>query len=85
MLIFTILHVCVSCLYSGIDIDGDTVGFAYKHTMCSDAHSVGVTQDGGRSLSAVSSTAAHEMGHNFNMDHDGNKVEIKFVILMTSI
>ena len=58
------------------------MGVAYEHTMCSDTHSVGVTEDGGRSLSAVASTAAHEVGHNFNMAHDGNKVEIKIVILV---
>ena len=39
--------------------------------MCSDRDSVGVTWDGGRSLTAVASTAAHELGHIFNMGHDG--------------
>ena len=41
--------------------------------MCSTRSSVGVTQDGGRSLSSTASTAAHELGHIFNMGHDGMK------------
>ena len=58
-------------LYSGIDLDGVTVGFAFMGTMCSSRASTALVQDGGRSLESVASTAAHEMGHNFNMDHDG--------------
>ena len=47
------------------------MGIAFVGTMCSTTSSVGVTQDGGRSLSSVASTAAHELGHVFNMNHDG--------------
>jgi predicted Zn-dependent protease len=47
------------------------VGIAFVGTMCSTTSSVGVTQDGGRSLSSVATTAAHELGHVFNMNHDG--------------
>ena len=57
--------------HSGVDIDGDTAGIAFLRTMCSDSNSVGVTQDGGGSLSSVASIAAHELGHIFNMNHDG--------------
>ena len=35
--------------------------------------SVGVTQDGGRAVSSTGSTAAHELGHEFNMGHDAGK------------
>ena len=63
------LHHSYVC--SGVEIDGDTVGIAFIGEMCSDTHSVGVTQDGGGSLSSVASTAAHELGHIFNMNHDG--------------
>ena len=40
-------------------------------TMCSSRASTALVYDGGRSLESVASTAAHEMGHNFNMNHDG--------------
>lgn len=43
-------------------------------TMCSPTSSVGLTQDGGRSLASTASTAAHELGHIFNMNHDGEKL-----------
>ena len=42
--------------------------------MCGSS-SVGVTQDGGRSPASVASTAAHELGHIFNMGHDGRNVQ----------
>ena len=67
MLLFSII------INSGIDLDGSTVGVAFVGTMCSPTSSVGVTQDGGRSLSSTASTAAHELGHIFNMGHDGKK------------
>ena len=63
--------IVVLFLTSGIDLTGSTVGIAFIGTMCSSTSSVGVTQDGGRSLSSVASTAAHELGHIFNMGHDG--------------
>ena len=65
-------------LYSGIDLDGSTVGIAFVGTMCSTRSSVGVTQDGGRSLSSTASTAAHQLGHIFNMGHDGMKQSIDY-------
>ena len=61
--------------YSGINLDGSTIGIAFIGSMCSNTHSVGVTQDGGRSLALVASTAAHELGHIFNMDHDGIRIK----------
>ena len=60
-------------LHRGIDLDGDIVGKAFVNEMCSDTHSVGVTQDGGRAISSVGVTAAHELGHIFNMGHDGSE------------
>jgi len=55
---------------SGIELDELTLGAAYVGGMCDKFHSVSFTQDGGNPLSVVTSTAAHEMGHNFNMRHD---------------
>ena len=57
----------------GIDIDGSTVGISYVGTMCRRLSSSGLSQDGGRSLNGVVTTAAHELGHTFNMNHDDGK------------
>lgn len=54
----------------GVDILGSTVGIAFIGTMCRGRSSVGLSQDGRGSLAAVGSTAAHELGHIFSMDHD---------------
>lgn len=62
----------VTTFHRGIDLEGDTVGIAFLRTMCSDSDSVGVTQDGGKSLDKVGSTAAHELGHILNMEHDNS-------------
>ena len=59
--------------HRGIDLDDGTVGIAFVRTMCSDTHSVGVTQDRGRAISSLGGTAAHELGHIFNMGHDGSE------------
>ena len=60
---------CSFLSYRGIDLDGNTVGFAFVGTMCG-PNAVGITQDGGRSIDSTASTAAHELGHIFNMNHD---------------
>ena len=54
----------------GVDLEGNTVGRAFIGTMCRGQVSVGVSQDGGRPLDSVGSTAAHELGHIFSMEHD---------------
>ncbi|XP_060106793.1 zinc metalloproteinase-disintegrin-like NaMP [Heteronotia binoei] len=59
-------------LLTGIDFDGPTVGLAYVGTMCSDAHSSGVVQDHNTNPIAIGATMAHEMGHNFGMNHDSS-------------
>ena len=38
--------------------------------MCDDRSSVGLSQDNGGGVDFVGSTAAHELGHIFNMQHD---------------
>jgi len=51
-------------------LDGRTAGLAYVGTMCLQSYSVSVVEDGGAPLSNVISVASHEIGHNFNMEHD---------------
>ena len=65
----TSLHIC-TC--SGIDLTGDAVGLAGIGTMCSKV-SAGLTQDTGSSVAHVATTAAHELGHIFNMRHDNRR------------
>lgn len=52
-------------------MERDTTGISYPHGMCNSELSIGVTNDGGRSLTAVANTIAHELGHLMNMEHDG--------------
>ncbi|KAL8173907.1 UNVERIFIED_CONTAM: hypothetical protein K2H54_034028 [Gekko kuhli] len=59
-------------LLTGIDFEGPTVGLAYVGTMCSAAHSSGVVQDHNTNPIAIGATMAHEMGHNFGMNHDSS-------------
>uniref|UniRef100_A0A8C4QZD8 ADAM metallopeptidase domain 8b n=1 Tax=Eptatretus burgeri TaxID=7764 RepID=A0A8C4QZD8_EPTBU len=57
-------------LITGIDFDGATVGLAPIGTMCSTMQSGAVNQDHSRNAVGVATTMAHEMGHNFGMQHD---------------
>ncbi|KAL5471174.1 hypothetical protein EMCRGX_G029261 [Ephydatia muelleri] len=56
-------------LLTGITLNNNIVGLAYVGTMCGSS-ATAETQDGGRTLEATASTAAHELGHNLNMAHD---------------
>ncbi len=68
-MLMLLLFIC-----SGIDIEGNTVGLAYLEVMCGSS-CAGLSQDGGRGLTGVSTTVAHELGHNFAMFHDdGGKI-----------
>lgn len=58
---------------SEYDLTGGTVGFAGVGSMCgivSGAYSTGITQATGLNPIQTASTTAHEMGHNFGMQHD---------------
>jgi len=57
---------------SGIDLDGQTIGLAPVGAMCSRI-SAGLTQDTGSSVASTASTATHELGHIFNMNHDDGR------------
>lgn len=59
------------------------MGNASMGTMCDSRSSVGLSQDGGRSLSSVIATAAHELGHIMNMKHDEDHVGNNINILYT--
>ncbi|XP_044293343.1 zinc metalloproteinase-disintegrin-like ohanin isoform X2 [Varanus komodoensis] len=59
-------------LLTGIDFNGPTVGLAYVGTMCNPSHSLGIVQDHSTNPIAIGATMAHEMGHNFGMNHDTN-------------
>jgi metallopeptidase family M12-like protein/uncharacterized protein DUF11 len=57
-------------LFTSRDLDGTTIGIAYLDSLCDSQNSVGLTES--RNVWLDSLVAAHEMGHNFGADHDGD-------------
>jgi hypothetical protein len=57
-------------LFTGRDLDGTTIGMAYVDSLCQAEQGVGFTQV--QSTWRDSLVAAHEVGHNFGADHDGD-------------
>lgn len=57
-------------LYTGRDLDGNTVGIAFVGTLCHSFFGAGLSE-GNRSTTFDSLIAAHEIGHNFGAPHDG--------------
>ncbi|KAJ8338358.1 hypothetical protein SKAU_G00373240 [Synaphobranchus kaupii] len=57
-------------LVTGMSFQGTTIGLAPLKAMCSQYQSGGVNSDHSDSAVGIAATMAHEMGHNFGMNHD---------------
>ena len=57
-------------LFTGRDLEGQTVGIAYTASLCSRRYGAGLTQASG-AVTIDALVAAHEIGHNFGAPHDG--------------
>jgi Metallo-peptidase family M12/Domain of unknown function DUF11/Reprolysin family propeptide len=57
-------------LFTGRDLEGSTIGMAYVDSLCQAEHGVALTE--AQSTWRDSLVAAHEIGHNFGADHDGD-------------
>ena len=57
-------------LFTNRDLDGNTIGIAYLDSVCDNQNAVGLTESRNTWLDSL--VSAHEMGHNFGADHDGD-------------
>ncbi|XP_064599633.1 disintegrin and metalloproteinase domain-containing protein 12-like [Liolophura sinensis] len=60
-------------LLTGVTFKDGVVGKAVKGPICTYRYSGGVNMDYSSLVSSVATTVAHEMGHNFGMQHDNDK------------
>ncbi|XP_056626084.1 disintegrin and metalloproteinase domain-containing protein 19 isoform X1 [Triplophysa dalaica] len=57
-------------LITGVSFQGTIIGLAPLKAMCSEYQSGGVNSDHSDIAVGIAATMAHEMGHNFGMNHD---------------
>jgi len=62
----------VTHLMTGRDLDGNVVGISYMNSVCN-GDSADSLSEGAHSTLISALVAAHELGHNFNAPHDGEK------------
>lgn len=60
----------ITHLFTDRDLDGSTIGIAYLDSLCDSRNAVGLTESRNTWLDSL--VAAHEIGHNFGADHDGD-------------
>jgi hypothetical protein len=60
----------VTHLFTDRNLDGSTIGIAYLGSLCDKQNAVGLTESRNTWLDSL--VAAHELGHNFGADHDGD-------------
>lgn len=61
-------------LLTGQHFEEAVIGKASTRAICSHAYSGGVATNHSEVIGLVAATIAHEMGHNFGMDHDTNEL-----------
>ena len=60
----------VGLLLTSRDLDGSTVGLGYVSGMCHGGFSAAIASVGSGELGYAAAVVAHELGHNFGMEHD---------------